>query len=153
MLETSFPSFGYMLGLNATTIWESWFFSDNTYSHNHPMFDSVVEWARKRLLGIDQTASSAAFSELLLLPRPPLTQLTSASGSLSTVRGTISSSWEYRAGQWLWNVTVPANTRAQLCLPVLDTPCTPIGPGNFSFAVPADQVSTASSVLSVSGLL
>jgi hypothetical protein len=43
---TTYPSFGYMLDgnvngmANATTIWESWFTSDSTYSHNHPMFSS-----------------------------------------------------------------------------------------------------------------
>ena len=32
----TYPSYGYMLNnnhTNATTIWESWFFSDNTFSH------------------------------------------------------------------------------------------------------------------------
>ena len=36
----TYPSYGYMLNnnlTNATTIWESWFFSDNTFSHDHPV--------------------------------------------------------------------------------------------------------------------
>ena len=40
----TYPSYGYMLSnnyTNATTIWESWPFSDNTFSHDHPMFGSV----------------------------------------------------------------------------------------------------------------
>ena len=36
----SYPGFKWMMDNefdNATTIWESWFFSDNTFSHNHPV--------------------------------------------------------------------------------------------------------------------
>ena len=36
----TYPSYGYMLNnnfTNATTIWESWPFSDNTFSHDHPV--------------------------------------------------------------------------------------------------------------------
>lgn len=36
----TYPSYGYMLNngnANATTIWESWSFSDNTFSHDHPV--------------------------------------------------------------------------------------------------------------------
>ena len=32
--QVTYPSYGFMLQNNATTIWESWFFSNNTYSHN-----------------------------------------------------------------------------------------------------------------------
>lgn len=27
----------FLRAANATTVWESWFASSNTYSHNHPM--------------------------------------------------------------------------------------------------------------------
>lgn len=43
MNKTDYPSFGFMLDENvnkltsATTLWESWFTSDNTFSHDHPM--------------------------------------------------------------------------------------------------------------------
>ncbi len=36
----SYPSLAWMMNneyANATTVWESYFFSDNTFSHNHPM--------------------------------------------------------------------------------------------------------------------
>ena len=39
----SYPSYQWMMNnpyANATTLWEAWFFSDNIYSHNHPMFAS-----------------------------------------------------------------------------------------------------------------
>ena len=33
-----------MLDRGATTLWEHWQFSDDTFSHNHPMFGSVSQW-------------------------------------------------------------------------------------------------------------
>ncbi len=54
MLQTSYPSFGYMIANNATTVWEVWQWSDNTYSHNHDMMTSVTEWALKHVVGIEQ---------------------------------------------------------------------------------------------------
>ncbi|HEY5481646.1 MAG TPA: family 78 glycoside hydrolase catalytic domain, partial [Verrucomicrobiae bacterium] len=42
--QKTFPGWGYMLENGATTLWEHWEFSDNTFSHNHPMFGSVSEW-------------------------------------------------------------------------------------------------------------
>ena len=39
--QRSFPGWGYMLEQGATTLWETWAFSDNVYSQNHPMFGSI----------------------------------------------------------------------------------------------------------------
>ena len=50
--QRTFPGWGYMLAGGATTLWEHWEGSDNTYSHNHPMFGPVSEWFYKVLGGI-----------------------------------------------------------------------------------------------------
>jgi alpha-L-rhamnosidase len=39
-----YPGWFFMLDSGATTIWETWKESDNTYSNCHPMFGSVDEW-------------------------------------------------------------------------------------------------------------
>ena len=54
--QSTFPGWGYMLENGATTLWEHWEFSDNTYSHNHPMFGSVSEWFYRVLAGINRCA-------------------------------------------------------------------------------------------------
>ena len=41
--QRDFPGWGYMLERGATTLWEHWKFSDNTFSHSHPMFGSVSQ--------------------------------------------------------------------------------------------------------------
>ena len=62
MIQTAYPSFGYMMSRNATTAWEVWDFSDSTYSHNHAMLTSVTEWAIKFVVGIQQFPGALAWS-------------------------------------------------------------------------------------------
>lgn len=40
---------------------ESWFFSDNVYSNNHPMFGSAREWMHKCILGIDAAPDAVGY--------------------------------------------------------------------------------------------
>jgi hypothetical protein len=47
-----------MLNSNATTVWEVWFESDSTYSHNHAMMTSVTEWALKHVVGLQLAAEA-----------------------------------------------------------------------------------------------
>ena len=40
-----FPGYRSMLDDGgATTLWESWFFSNDTFSHDHPMFSGAAPW-------------------------------------------------------------------------------------------------------------
>ncbi len=50
--QKTFPGWGSMLETGATTLWEHWQESTNTYSHNHPMFGSVSGWFYQWLGGI-----------------------------------------------------------------------------------------------------
>ena len=34
----------YMMSHNATTLWESWWRSEDVYSRNHPMLGALAEW-------------------------------------------------------------------------------------------------------------
>jgi len=44
VLHQGFPGWLHMLDQGATTLWETWRESDNTFSNCHPMFGSVDEW-------------------------------------------------------------------------------------------------------------
>ena len=44
VLHAGYPGWLYMLKQGATTLWETWRESDNTFSNCHPMFGSVDEW-------------------------------------------------------------------------------------------------------------
>ena len=47
VLHRGFPGWLHMLERGATTLWETWKESDDTYSNCHPMFGSVDEWILK----------------------------------------------------------------------------------------------------------
>eukprot|EP00940_MAST-03C_sp_MAST-3C-sp2_P003140 g3140.t1 len=115
--RTDFPSYGYMLSRNATTLWESWFFSNDTFSHNHPMFSSVVVWIAKFVCGIDQTENSVAFSQLRLAPQLPSASsfgdLAVNCSFISPRGGLIESNWsQTEAGHITWSVHIPSSADA-----------------------------------------
>ena len=66
-----FPGWGHMIDRGATTIWETWKESDNTYSNCHPMFGSVTEWYYRWLGGIRPLPESPGFQEFILAPSHP----------------------------------------------------------------------------------
>ena len=55
--QPGYPGWLNMINHNATTLWESWAYSDNIYSQNHPMFGSIDEWFYRSLLGINSASS------------------------------------------------------------------------------------------------
>ena len=111
--QKDFPSWGYMLSKGATTLWESWAFSDNVYSQNHPMFGSIDEWFYKSLLGIN--AGAAGFSKIIIKPQPA--ELTWAKGSYQSVQGIISSDWQKERAVFTLKVNIPVNTMAEIWIP------------------------------------
>ena len=125
LVRSDFPSYGYMLANNATTIWESWFFSNNTYSHNHPMFSSVSVWFIQVLGGIRQWPTSVAYSIIHLKPRSPGSidkQFLGVNVTLNTLRGRIDSNWttasaESDACTCNWRFRLPYGTMAYIDLP------------------------------------
>ena len=101
---------------NASTIWESWFFSDNTFSHNHPMFGSSEVWLLQSVGGIQPHPAARGMSHVLIKPSPP-SQLTHASTSFATPRGTISTSWSRAGGKLSLQTTIPPNVKATVHVP------------------------------------
>ncbi|WP_146526587.1 alpha-L-rhamnosidase-related protein [Novipirellula artificiosorum] len=67
--KRDFPGWGHMLENDATTLWEHWPFSDNTFSHNHPMFGSVSQRFSNWLGGIELAADAVGFDRIELHPR------------------------------------------------------------------------------------
>jgi alpha-L-rhamnosidase len=112
-----FPGWGYMMEHGATTIWETWHYSDNTYSQNHPMFGSVSEWFYRSLLGI--STLSPAFQHVLIAPVPP-TAISWARGSYKSISGTIAVNWKKENGHFILDVDIPFGTTARICLPNKD---------------------------------
>jgi alpha-L-rhamnosidase len=114
--QKDFPSWGYMLAKGATTLWETWAYSDNVYSQNHPMFGSVDEWFYKSLLGIN--AAAPGFQKIIIKPQPA--GLTSADGFYESVSGKIACAWKIEKNTFLMNVEIPPNTTAEIWIPSLE---------------------------------
>ena len=135
MAQTAYPSFGYMLGMNATTAWESWSYSDNTFSHNHPMFTSGSTYLFQSLAGMRAAPGALGVDRLLLAPRPPplASGLTFVQAEWETVRGRVASAWSYlNSSALLLNFSIPPNAQALLTLP-LSQRVIPLGSGDYSF--------------------
>jgi alpha-L-rhamnosidase len=112
----TFPGWGHMLENGATTIWEHWEYSDNTFSHNHPMFGSVSEWFYKSLAGIQPDPSSSGFKKFIIKPSV-VGDLTWVKAHHDTMYGRIESSWRRVGNKLTMTVTVPPNTSAAIFVP------------------------------------
>lgn len=129
--QTEHPSWLYSVTNGSTTIWESWNVikelpdgtkTINEESHNHFSYGSVAEWLFRYVLGIDRDdKNSNSFKHFLLKPELGGT-LTYANGSYNSIRGRIKSAWTFnnQTGDFVYSVTIPANTTATLYLPIKD---------------------------------
>ena len=114
--QKTFPGWGYMLENGATTIWEHWAFSDNTFSHNHPMFGSVSEWFFSAIAGIQPHPEAVGFDRIIIKPEV-VGDLTWAKAAYHSVRGLIKSDWSFEDGTFKLDVEIPANTTATVYIP------------------------------------
>lgn len=119
MTKTDFPSYGYMIKNGATTLWELWQKREgpSMNSHNHPMFGSVGAWFYRALAGINMAPDSVAFRKLIIRPQM-VRDLRYASGSIFTINGMVSCSWEKQDRKIRLNVDIPMGSEAEIYLPV-----------------------------------
>jgi alpha-L-rhamnosidase len=120
------PSWFYMIDQGATTIWERWNgytpeygFNDYTLnSFNHFAFGSIGEWLFSGILGMRRVEEHPGFRQFILDPQYGGT-LTYAKGHFNSVCGRIESSWtlDHNNNLFLFNCTVPPNSRATLYMP------------------------------------
>ncbi len=111
-----FPGWGFMLEHGATTLWETWKASDNTYSQNHPMFGSVEEWFMKHVLGIAPAADAAGFDRISIRPQA-VAGLTWARGTYRSVKGPVCVEWKIVEGKMKLTLEIPPGVRATVRLP------------------------------------
>jgi alpha-L-rhamnosidase len=115
--STAYPGWGHMIDHGATTIWETWKESDNTYSNCHPMFGTVTEWFYRWLAGIQPDPENPGFKEFVLAPTTPQ-GLDFVNCTYHSPFGAIISNWKKEAGACSYEITVPTGTKAKIILPV-----------------------------------
>ena len=115
----TYPSWGYMVRNGATTIWELW--NGNTAdpamnSGNHVMLlGDLILWEYEYLGGI--RALDPGYTKIQLKPYP-IEGLDDVHCTYKSVSGTIESHWHYENNHFEWDFTIPANTTAEVCLPI-----------------------------------
>lgn len=118
-IQTTYPSWGYMVEMGATTIWERWEYATGygMNSHSHPMYGSVSAWYYKYLAGISPL--SAGFRNIKIKPYIPA-DLEKATANISSFYGNIQSSWEKTDSGLVMDVNVPSCTEATVYIPLLN---------------------------------
>ncbi len=110
-----FPGWGYMLDNDATTLWETWKPSDNTFSQNHPMFGSLEEWFMKHVLGIAPAEDAVGFDRITIRPQA-VAGLSWARGAYRSVKGPVRVEWNLVDGKMKLALELPPGIRAKVWL-------------------------------------
>jgi alpha-L-rhamnosidase len=118
LLRTAYPSWGYMIAHNATTIWERWngdVGSRVMNSFNHYALGAVAGFMFRRIAGIDPVEPGFRRFRFdpVYDPRMP-----TGGGRYESRSGPIATKWQQGSGGgFSVEISVPANARCTLCLP------------------------------------
>jgi len=110
--KTDYPSWGNMLSLGATTMWENW----SGGSHIHDTLISIGAWFIQGIGGIRIDEKSPGFTHFIIKPAV-VGDLTFARTSYNSIHGKIVSNWRRENNTLYVDVTVPVGTTATVLLP------------------------------------
>jgi alpha-L-rhamnosidase len=120
------PSWGSMVKLGSTTIWESWgslnpdgSLNDGPNSLNHCALGSAGEWMYSGMAGISHELGDAGFKKIVIHPQIG-GNLTHVVASYNSPYGPIKTSWKLTGDQFDLTVEIPPNTSARVYLPSSD---------------------------------
>ena len=148
--QKSYPSWGYMAENGATTIWELWNgdkASPKMNSGNHVMLlGDLVTWCYQYLGGIRSASiptpattpdvSTSGYKHFALRPDFSIPDCSYANVSFDSPYGTITSNWRKTLQHVEWDVMIPCNTTADICLPDGTVQTRGSGKYHFSCAIP-----------------
>ena len=118
--QRDYPSWGYMVEQGATTIWELW--NGNTAdptmnSGNHVMLiGDLVVWFYEYLAGIAPDDAQPGFKHIVMKPRL-VGDLKFVKASHRSPYGLITSEWRRDGTVFDWQIEIPPNTTATVCVP------------------------------------
>jgi alpha-L-rhamnosidase len=118
LLNTEYPSWGYLVGHGATTMWERWNGDQmkddpSMNSYNHYAYGAVADWIYRYAAGVDTTPLAAGFHTVALHPVFDA-RLGSIAFDYDSAYGKIHSDWAVKGTTAEWHVTLPANTTGLL---------------------------------------
>ncbi len=118
--NTTYPSWGYMVEKDATTVWELW--NGDTAdpamnSGNHVMLvGDLVIWLYECVAGIQSDPAEPGFKHILMRPHP-VGDLKWVKASHESPYGRIESEWKLDGSTFHWQIIVPPNTYATVWVP------------------------------------
>jgi len=123
-----YPSWLYPVTQGATTIWERWdgqkpdgsFQDVGMNSFNHYAYGAIGEWMYRHVAGLDLDSEMPGYKHILLAPHPG-GGLTNANAEFKSIYGKVKSAWKLEENDFVYEVTVPANTTATVTLPAAKT--------------------------------
>ncbi len=113
LMNTKYPSWGYLIEHGATTTWERWNGDEmkkdpSMNSYNHYAYGAVADWIYRYAAGVDATPMDAGFHTVVLHPQFDK-RLGSVDFTYPSSYGVIHSAWTVQGSKVLWSVTIPAN--------------------------------------------
>jgi alpha-L-rhamnosidase len=118
LLQTEFPSWGYMVAKGATSMWERWNGDTGDVSmnsFNHYAYGAVTGFLYRRLAAIAPAAPGFDVVEIRPIDDP---RLGTGGGRYLSAKGPISTAWRRDAdGRFSLDLTLPPNTTGRLSLP------------------------------------
>lgn len=143
----SYPSWGYMVERGATTIWELWngdTANPEKNSANHVMLlGDLIPWCYENLGGIrsDRRSGKVGFKHIIMRPNFDIQDISYANVSYRTPYGKVVSNWEKTLQHLEWDITIPANSTAEVHLP--NGKVEQIGSGNYHYSIAITPVHPA----------
>ena len=122
------PGWLFMPKAGATTVWESWEGTQaqgGIASLDHYSKGAVLEWVFSKMCGI----TVAGENKFRIAPMPG-GSFSFAKAKYKSVYGEVSSGWEKTENGWKYNISIPANTTADIVLP--DGRKKTVGAGGYS---------------------
>jgi alpha-L-rhamnosidase len=123
LLNETYPSWGFQIGLGATTMWERWnsirangeFGPVDMNSFNHYAYGAVGDWMFQNLGGLQIV--DPGYKKSRIAPLIGSGGLSHARCSLRTPYGLLASEWKLANDELTLTITVPANTSAEVVIP------------------------------------
>ncbi len=112
--QSTYPGFGFQIGMGATTPWEQWMYASSMETHDHAMFAGINASFYTQLGGIQPTGPG--YRTVTIAPQVP-NGLQHATATLDTVRGPLGTAWTVTGQQFTMTVTVPVGTDATVRVP------------------------------------
>lgn len=125
LMQTEYPSWGYSVINGATSIWERWnsytkeggFMDPTMNSFSHYANGSVGEWMFSDIAGID--INQPGYTKFEIKPLIKEAPFSGVSAEHKSISGMIKSSWTKHANSVTMEVSIPANTTAEVYVPAV----------------------------------